>query len=108
MTISEKNIVKRWNMMASKDLGYDRNPEARGFAELFSSMKDMESRNLDYSYSYFEQEIHRAYMILEEQAELQNDMDINQWFKDGMIYEHERDSLKRYNRTLYKRMTAAE
>lgn len=25
MTISEKNIVKRWNMMASKDLGYDRN-----------------------------------------------------------------------------------
>ena len=38
MTISEKNIVKRWNMMASKDLGYDRNPEARGFAELFSSI----------------------------------------------------------------------
>ena len=47
-------------------------------------------------------------MILEEQAELQNDMDINQWFKDGMIHEHERDSLKRYNRTLYNRMTAAE
>ncbi len=38
MTISEKNIVKRWNIMASKDLGYDRNPEARGFAELFSSI----------------------------------------------------------------------
>ena len=38
MTISEKNIVKRWNMMASKDLGYDRNPEAKGFAELFSSI----------------------------------------------------------------------
>lgn len=38
MTISEKNIVKRWNMMASKDLGSDRNPEARGFAELFSSI----------------------------------------------------------------------
>lgn len=38
MTISEKNIVKRWNMMASKDLGFDRNPEARGFAELFSSI----------------------------------------------------------------------
>lgn len=38
MTISEKNIVKRWNMMASKDLGFDRNPEAMGFAELFSSI----------------------------------------------------------------------
>lgn len=71
------------------------------------SEKDMERRNLDYSYSNFEQEIHRAYMALGEQAEMQNDMDINQWFKDGMIYEHERDSLKRYNRNLYKRMTAA-
>jgi hypothetical protein len=68
----------------------------------------MKNRNLDCSYSNFKQEIHRAYMILEEQAELQNDMDINQWFKDGMIHEHERDSLKRYNRTLYNRMTAAE
>lgn len=38
MTISEKNIVKRWNMMASKDLGYDRNIEAIGFAELFKSV----------------------------------------------------------------------
>ena len=38
MTIGEKNIVKRWSMMASKDLGFDRNPEARGFAELFSSI----------------------------------------------------------------------
>lgn len=35
MTISEQNIVKRWDMMASKDLGTDRNVEARGFAELF-------------------------------------------------------------------------
>ena len=71
------------------------------------SEEDMERRNLDYSYSNFEQEIHRAYMVLGEQAEMQNDMDINKWFKDGMIYEHERDSLKRYNRNLYKRMTAA-
>lgn len=71
------------------------------------SEEDMESRNLDYSYSYFEQEIYRAYMALGEQAEMQNDMDINQWFKDGMIYEHERDSLKRYNRNIYKRMAAA-
>lgn len=38
MTISEKNIVKRWRLMASKDLGYARNPEASGFAELFSSI----------------------------------------------------------------------
>ncbi|MEY8424676.1 hypothetical protein AALB52_18425 [Lachnospiraceae bacterium 38-14] len=38
MTISEKNIVKRWNMMASKDLGFDRNSEARGFAEFFRSI----------------------------------------------------------------------
>lgn len=71
------------------------------------SEKDMESRNLDYPYSHFEQEIHRAYMVLGEQAEMQNDMDINRWLKDGMICEHERDSLKRYNRNLYKRMMAA-
>lgn len=38
MTISEQNIVKRWNMMASKDLGTDRNVEAIGFAELFKSV----------------------------------------------------------------------
>ena len=37
-------------------------------------LTDMERRNLDYSYSYFEQEIHRAYMVLGEQAEMQNDM----------------------------------
>lgn len=35
MTNSEKNIVKRWSMMASKDLGTDRNIEAADFAELF-------------------------------------------------------------------------
>lgn len=38
MTISEKNIVKRWAMIASKDLGYDRNVEAIEFAELFKSV----------------------------------------------------------------------
>lgn len=67
----------------------------------------MKNRNLDYSYSNFEQEIQRAYMVLGEQAEMQNDMDINEWFKNGMIYEHERDSLKQYNKNLYKTMTAA-
>lgn len=54
-----------------------------------------------------EQEIDRAYRILGEQAEMQNNMDIEQWFSDKTICEHERDSLKRYNRNLYKRMTAA-
>ena len=38
MTISEKNIVKRWNMMAGKDLGTDRNVEAIGFSEFFKSV----------------------------------------------------------------------
>lgn len=38
MTISEKNIVARWNMMASKDLGTDRNIEANGFAKLFAAV----------------------------------------------------------------------
>jgi hypothetical protein len=38
MTISEKNIVKRWSMMASKNLGTDRNVEAIGFAELFKNV----------------------------------------------------------------------
>lgn len=42
MTISEKNIVKRWNMMASKDLGIDRNVEAIGFAELFTAVFENE------------------------------------------------------------------
>ncbi len=68
---------------------------------------DMSKRNLDFAYSNFEQKIHRAYMVLGEQAKMQNDMDINQWFKDGMICEHERASLKRYNKNVYKRMTAA-
>ena len=71
------------------------------------SEEEMSKRNLDFAYSNFEQKIHRAYMVLGEQAEMQNDMDINQWFKDGMIYEHERDLLKRYNKNLNKRMTAA-
>lgn len=41
MTISEKNIVKRWNIMASKDLGYDRNIEAIGFAEFLARYLSM-------------------------------------------------------------------
>lgn len=68
----------------------------------------MGNRNLDYTYSNFEQEIRRAYMVLGEHADMQNEMDITQWFKDGMICEHERDSLKRYNRNLWKRMVAGE
>lgn len=42
MTISEKNIIKRWSMMASKDLGIDRNVEARGFADLFTAVFESE------------------------------------------------------------------
>lgn len=38
MTQSEKNIVKRWTMMKNKDLGYERNLESIGFAELFKSV----------------------------------------------------------------------
>ena len=50
MTISEQNIVKRWNMMASKDLGTDRNVEARGFAELFTAVFENEQRQVHTSH----------------------------------------------------------
>ncbi len=62
------------------------------------SEKNMKIKN-------FEQEIQSAYMFLGEQAKMQNDSNINKWFKNGKIYENERDSLKRYNEHLYKRMT---
>lgn len=42
MTISEQNIVKRWNMMASKDLGLEVNIEAHGFSELFIAVFENE------------------------------------------------------------------
>lgn len=42
MTINEKNIVERWKMMASKDLGVDRNLEAFGFYELFRAVFEEE------------------------------------------------------------------
>lgn len=32
---TDENIVKRWKIMASKDLGIERNMEARDFAEMF-------------------------------------------------------------------------
>ena len=38
MTVNEQNIVKRWNFMASKNLGTDRNIEAYGFADLFTAV----------------------------------------------------------------------
>ena len=34
MNISQQNILKRWNLMASKDLGTDINPIARDMADL--------------------------------------------------------------------------
>lgn len=34
MNISQQNILKRWNLMSSKDLGTDINPIARDMADL--------------------------------------------------------------------------
>lgn len=61
-----------------------------------------EVNKMSVNYEDLKQEIRRAYMVLGEQAEMQNDMDIDQWLKDGMISVPERDSLKRYNRNLLK------
>lgn len=47
MTISERNIVKRWEIMASKDLGIDRNVEAVGFAKLFRQVFEEERTQVD-------------------------------------------------------------
>lgn len=40
--------------------------------------------------------------------EMRNDMVIDQWLKDGMISVRQRDSLKRYNRNLLKKMSSVE
>lgn len=44
-----------------------------------------------------QREIERAYRVLGEQAEMQNETDINQWFKNGLISEDEKKSLKEYS-----------
>ena len=38
MTINERNIVRRWELMASKDLGIDVNVESREYAKLFKDI----------------------------------------------------------------------
>lgn len=43
MTVNEQNIVKRWDFMASKDLGIDRNLEAYGFSEMFREIFENEN-----------------------------------------------------------------
>lgn len=51
-----------------------------------------------------QEELKRAYRALAEQAEMQNEMDISQWFKEGMISEDEKNSLRKYNQQLYKKL----
>ncbi len=38
MTISEQNIIKRWSLMASKDLGIDINVQSREYLDLFNQI----------------------------------------------------------------------
>ena len=54
-------------------------------------------------YRDFELEIVRAYNVLgAEKGSLQNDTDIEAWFKDGYINADEKNRLHGYNRRLYK------
>ena len=57
------------------------------------------------NYKAFEEEIIRAYLALKrELGSLQNYTDIEQWFKDGLIDEHEKESLHELNNALYKEL----
>lgn len=49
-------------------------------------------------FEYFKDEIIRAYNVLGVQGEFQNERDIEEWFKKGMINESEYEELKRLNR----------
>lgn len=53
---------------------------------------------------FFQSEIERAYRVLGEQAEMQNETDINNWFKLGIISENEKKALKEYNKKEGKRI----
>lgn len=56
------------------------------------------------NYRDFEQEIIRAYTVLgAEKGSLQNDTDIEAWFKDGYINADEKNRLHGFNQRLYKR-----
>ena len=51
-------------------------------------------------YSYFKNELIRAYRVLGAQAEAQNATDIDQWYNDGLIELDDYSALKRLNRYL--------
>lgn len=51
-----------------------------------------------------QEELKRAYRVLAKQAEMQNEMDISQWFKNGMISEDEKNFLRKYNQQLRKKL----
>ena len=65
MTISEQNIVKRWNIIASRDLGIDRNVEASAFAELFRQVFEEERQSIDSQYMKYAKPIIRGFSINE-------------------------------------------
>lgn len=57
------------------------------------------------SYKDFEQEIIRAYRVLKrELGSLQNYRDIEQWFKAGLINEHEKECLHNFSNAIYKEL----
>ena len=57
------------------------------------------------NYKDFEQEIIRAYRVLKrELGSLQNYRDIEQWFKAGLIDEHEKECLNDLNNAIYKEL----
>ena len=56
------------------------------------------------TYRDFEQEIIRAYNVLgAEKGSLQNDTDIEAWFKDGYMDAEEKNRLHGFNWRLYNR-----
>lgn len=51
--------------------------------------------------NYFKEEIERALRVLgKDRGELQNETDIEEWYKGGYVNEQEYTELKRYNRKL--------
>ena len=51
--------------------------------------------------NYFKEELERAIRVLgKDRGELQNDTDIEGWYKEGYINEQEYIELKKYNRKL--------
>ena len=57
------------------------------------------------NYKDFEQEIIRAYGVLKrELGSLQNYEYIEQWFKAGLINEHEKECLHNFSNAIYKEL----